>query len=131
MASLKNEWLKRDTRKKGLTFYEWFLKFKTVKEAMLAPIRIDAGLGDPPTEYTTNDIEAGNLMVKYHLNFTKSDPAKFINDIKDVIDLQFRNEDRAVCGGGPYKLAKGFGHLGVDGEKWGKMSEKQRETLLK
>ena len=24
LASLKNEWLKRDTRKKGLTFYEWF-----------------------------------------------------------------------------------------------------------
>ena len=77
-----------------------------MKEAMLAPIRIDAGLGDPPTEYTSNDVEAGNFMVKYHLNFTKSDPAKCINDIKDLIDLQFRNEDRAVCGAGPYKLAK-------------------------
>ena len=72
MASLENEWLKRDTKKKGLTFYEWFLKkATTVKEAMLAPIRIDAGLGDPSTEYTSNDVEAGDFMVKYHLNFTK------------------------------------------------------------
>ena len=34
----------------------------------------------------------------------------------------------STSGGGPYKLAKGFGHLGVDGEKWG---ENVRETLLK
>ena len=85
---------------------------------MLAPIRIDAGLGDPPTEYTTNDIEAGNFMVKY----------KFINDIKDLIDLQFRNEDRAVCGAGPYKLAKGFDTL-VLMEKNGGKCQRNREKL--
>jgi hypothetical protein len=36
-------------------FYSWFLKYHAneVKSAMLKPIRISAGLGDPPAEFCT------------------------------------------------------------------------------
>ena len=35
-----------------------------MKESMLYSIRVEAGLGDPPTDYTTKDVEAGNFMIK-------------------------------------------------------------------
>ena len=40
-----------------------------MKESMLYSIRVEAGLGDPPTEYTTTDVEAGNFMIKHKLEF--------------------------------------------------------------
>ena len=40
-----------------------------IKESMITPVRRDAGLGDPPKEYTNNDVEAGNFMIKYALEF--------------------------------------------------------------
>ena len=36
---------------------------------MITPVRRDAGLGDPPKEYTNNDVEAENCMIKYTLEF--------------------------------------------------------------
>ena len=50
--------------------------------------------------------------------------------LKNMENLKFFQKP-STSAGGPYKLAKRFGHLGVDAEKWRKMSEKQRETLLK
>ncbi|CAB4041088.1 Hypothetical predicted protein, partial [Paramuricea clavata] len=53
------------------TFYEWFVKEKAtqIKESMLKPIRIEAGLGNIPREYTNNDPEAANFMIKHALKF--------------------------------------------------------------
>ena len=79
---------------------------------MLKAVRTDAGLGDPPREYTTNDCEASNFIVKHGLNFEKTDPAKFINDIKEITNLQFRNKERVVLGSGPYTVAEGFPNIG-------------------
>ena len=75
---------------------------------MLKPVRIEAGLGDPPNEFTTNDVEAGNFIIKHGINFDKQKPQEFIEKVKEIINMQFRNEERAVSGKGPYKLRKGF-----------------------
>ena len=71
---------------------------------MLKPVRIEAGLGGTPNEFTTNDVESGNFILKHGINFDKQKPQEFIEKVKEMINMQFRNEDRAVFGKGPYKL---------------------------
>ena len=45
-------------------------------------------------------------MVKYGLNFDPQKSHVFIESVKDVIETQYRNEDRAVFWKGPYRLRK-------------------------
>ena len=72
----------------------------------MCPFRTEAGLGNPPTEFSTNDVEAANFMVKYGLSFDPPKSHVFIESVEDVIKTQYRNEDRAVFGKGPYRLKK-------------------------
>ena len=61
-------------------------------------IRVEAGLGDSPKEFTTNDLESGNFIIKYGLHVDKKNPPEFIERVKEVINTQFRNEDQACLG---------------------------------
>ena len=58
-----------------------------MKESMLKPIRVAAGLGDPPREYTNNDPEAANFIVKHALKFNSKLPHEFIDEIKNVHNI--------------------------------------------
>ena len=102
-----------------------------MKESVLYSIRVEAGLGDPPTEYTTNDVEAGNFVIKHKLEFNPHNPTDFIKKLKELIDLQFRNEDRAILDKGPYELNGRFKHLAVNHEAFGQMKHKQRVKRIK
>ena len=56
---------------------------------MLHSVRQAAGLGDPPSEYFTNDSEAINSAVKHFLKFKKSDWPTFNEKMnKFVTDQQ-------------------------------------------
>ena len=72
----------------------------------MCPFQTEAGSGNPPTEFSTNDVEAANFMVKNGLNFDPQKSRVFIESVKDVIKTQYRNEDRVVFGKGPYRLKK-------------------------
>ena len=85
-----------------------------MKSSMIRPVRTEAGLGNPPTEFSTKDVEAANFMVKHGLHFDPQKPHAFIESVKDVIETQYRNEDRAVFGKGPYRLRKEFEHFLVN-----------------
>lgn len=97
---------------------------------MMRPVRTEAGLGNPPAEYTNNDPESANFMIKYGLHFDKQNPHEFIQAIKVIIETQFRNEDRAVFSKGPYKVNKQFQHLVVDDRQWAEMTHNQRLRKL-
>lgn len=71
---------------------------------MLKPLRTEAGLGNPPNEYLNNDPESANFIIKHSLKFDAKKPQEFILEVKDIIEAQFRNEDRAVFGKGMYKV---------------------------
>ena len=75
---------------------------------MPKPLRIEAGLGDPPSQFTNNDNEAANLVIKNHMHFEEKEPYKFIEEIKEVVEAQFRDEERAVFGRGPYRVRQHF-----------------------
>ena len=44
----------------------------------------------------------------------KKNPQEFIERVKEDINTQFRNEDRAVFEKGPYGLRKGFERYSID-----------------
>ena len=71
------------------------IEILSIKTSLLKPIRVEAGLGDPPKEFTTNDVESRNF-IKYRLHLDKKNPQEFIERVKEIINTQFRNEDRAV-----------------------------------
>ena len=41
------------------------------------PVRIEAGLGEPPSEFTINDVESGNFIIKHGINFDNQAPQEF------------------------------------------------------
>ena len=56
----------------------------------------------------------------------KKNPQEFIERVKEVINTQFRNEDWAVFGKGPYRLRKGFERYSADDFQWGQLTAQQR-----
>ena len=40
-----------------------------IKTLLLKPVSIDAGLMDPCNQFTSNDIESGNFIIKHGINF--------------------------------------------------------------
>ena len=103
-----------------------FIQADVMKESMLYSIRVEAGLGDPPNEYTTNDVEAENFMIKHRLEFNPHNPIDFIKRLKELIDLRFRNDDRAIFDKGSYKLNGSLKHLAVNHDAFGQMTHEQR-----
>ena len=101
-----------------------------MKESMLKSVRREAGLGNPPREYTNNDPEAANFMVKHALNFDPKSPEEFINEIRNIVETQFRNEDRAVFGKGQFKIRPEFQHLAVSDQQWSKLTKEGRMKKL-
>ena len=97
----------------------------------MCPIWAEAGLGNSPTEFSTNDVEAANFMVKHGLYFDPQKPHVFIELVKDVLETQYRNEDRAVFGKGPYRLKKWFEHFLVNDLKRSSMTVVQRLNKFK
>ena len=70
-------------------------------------------------------------MVKYGLHFDPQEPHVFIESVKDVIETQYRNKDRAVFGKGTYRLRKGFEHFLVNDLKWISMTAVQGLNKIK
>ena len=102
-----------------------------MKEFLLRPVRIEAGLGNPPDQYTNNDTESANFLIKHSLNYDTQKPHEFIEKIQAVVETQFRNEDRAVFGKGPYTVRKDFTHLAIDDRQWGQMTNNQRMSQIR
>ena len=96
-----------------------------MKDSMLKPVRVDAGLGDPPVEYKNNDPEPANFIIKQGLYFNASKPHEFVEKIKNIVETQQRNEKRAVFGRGPYQVRKEFEHLTVDDTKRSHLNHEQ------
>ena len=96
---------------------------------MLRPIRIAAGLGDPPSEFCTNDSEAINSSIKQFLHFKKSDWPIFNNKMKSFVMEQHEEVCKAVIGTGQYSLRKEYESLSVAPSDWfTTLNDEQREN---
>ena len=56
-----------------------------MKTSPLKTIQVETGLGNPPKEFTTNDIESGNFIIKYGLHFDKKKKKKIHKNSKNAL----------------------------------------------
>ena len=77
-----------------------------------------AGLGDPPSQYCTNDSEAINSAVKQYLQFKKSDWPTFNEKMKKFDMDQQEEVCKAILGTGQYVLKERYMHLAVPPHQW-------------
>ena len=79
-----------------------------MKDSMLKPVRIEAGLGDPPPEYTNNDPESANFLIKHGLHISACKPYEFVEKIKNIIETQQRTRSVQYLEWVPIECAKNF-----------------------
>ena len=64
---------------------------------------------DRPNQFTSNDLESGNFIIKHCINFYKQKSQEFLEKVKkEIIKMQFRNENGVVFGKDSYKPQKEF-----------------------
>ena len=55
---------------------------------MLAEVRTNAGLGNPPTEFYANVPESANAVIKRVVNFKESEMTSFTSKLEQLIKRQ-------------------------------------------
>ena len=98
---------------------------------MLKDLRVSAGLGDPPSIFTTNSSESINAVVKRKVNFKETEWPQFNQELKQIVNEMHEESIRALSGRGQYRLSKPYLHLQVDPSKWAKMTSEQRREHVK
>lgn len=102
-----------------------------IQDNMLRPIRLNAGLGNPPEAYYNNMPESAKKVIKMGVDFRKSEMSEFNDKMEKVIQQQRRDCESAVINRGPYAQADEFLHLQMSPDKWSSLNARQRESHLK
>lgn len=135
LEELKSEWEQNEDKNPSCVpgFYEWFCTYKveSILSGMLKPIREEAGLGFPPTNFTTNASESLNAMIKRKVDYKRNELPVFVSQLKEMVDEQERELERALIGRGKYKFRKEFHFLEIPEGDWFRMSKAQRENHMK
>jgi hypothetical protein len=131
----KGHWAELETSdgaKSG--FYSWFVQHKvnSMKATMLKTVRAEAGLGSPPQPFTTNASETTNSVIKAHVRYAHSQLLmEFVNHLKDVVDEQERELERAIIKRGKFRFKEEYSHLEVEESQWFSMTPQQRQIHMK
>ena len=102
-----------------------------IQDNMLRPIRLNAGLGNPPEAYYNNMPESANKIIKMGVDFQKNEMSQFNDKMEKVIQQQRRDCESAVINRGPYALTDDYLHLQMSPDKWFSLNARQRERHLK
>ncbi|KAK3749032.1 hypothetical protein QZH41_006225 [Actinostola sp. cb2023] len=131
LDSLRGVWEER-IGKKGLDFYQWFMKWKSrlVKEHLLKPVRIAAGLGDPPKPYVSNRVECVNSLLKRETERKESPVDAFAKMMQDLVERQARNVRWAIIDKGPFKIHSSLNHFKLSSELWLSMPQKEKDEYM-
>ena len=113
-------------------FKEWFVRYKSseCKETMLPPLRRLAGLGNPPRQFTTNDVESENMNIKREVDWQKKTWDSASNHLYARILAHYEELCRAVYKEGRYRLAENFQHLAKEPHEWNAMDVNNRRRHL-
>ena len=79
-------------------FFEWLSQHKVdiIVSGMLKQIRQQAGLGAPPSSFTTNTCESINAILKRKVDFKKNALPTFVHHLKQFVEEQQREVERAI-----------------------------------
>ena len=86
----------------------------------------EVGLGSPPTPYYTNDSELINAAIKEKVNYQKSKWPHFNAKVKELVDFQMQEADKAIIGCGEYGIRDEYKYLMVPIETWKQTTKEQR-----
>ena len=100
-----------------------------MKNYMLKPLRIAAGLGNPPQPFTTNRVECINNLLKQETNGPLP-VNQCVQRIKQLVERQQRNVRWAIIEKGPYKLHPDYIQYKVDPSEWVNWSEVYTHVLF-
>ena len=127
LQSLKSKW---ECQAPG--FYEWFVEHKlpAVESSMLRSVRQSAGLGSPPDQFYTNDIESINRVIKRKTGYKTSEWPEFCRLAKELVGDQESEIEKAVIGIGEYRFDDEYAHLEIPLASWSSMSQTQRRKYL-
>ena len=98
---------------------------------MIASVRRNAGLGDPPEAFYTNDVESENCIIKREVEFKKSNIPSFVQKMHNLEQKQAKDAESALFEHGPYSLGPAYKSLRIEQHKWFKLNAKQRESFIK
>lgn len=112
-------------------FCSWFTTYieHIIRDAMLRPVREQAGLGSPPEPFYTNASECINNVIKVKVNYRRNELSRFVEKLCELIEEQQQEVEKAVVGCGKYYLE--CSSFEVPQEKWFGLSQEQRRQLLK
>ena len=133
VKSLEKVWNEREKPFNGNPqFFDWFVKYCkiVVKNSMLKPHRIAAGLGNPPHPYYTNDVESMNKVLKHHTKCKVQELPQFIESMKKIMNDQKKEIERAIIGMGEYRVASAFKYLSINSTLFFQKTSKQRERVV-
>ena len=113
-------------------FFEWFCRHKidSILSGMLKPVRQEAGLGVPPSSFTTNTCESINAVLKRKVDFKKNELPTFVTHLKQLAEEQEREVERAVIGRGKYQFVEQYRFLEVKEVDWFRMTQEQRKRHM-
>ena len=94
---------------------------------MLKDKREQAGLGMPPEPFYTTDVESRNRVLKLQAEYKPQELPMFVQTMKDLLQEQKQEIEKAMIGVGEYKLLPSYSDLKVPHGQWFK---KQCHHLL-
>ena len=114
-------------------FFDYFKKHKAAvfKESMIKPVRMKAGLGNPPTEYHNNSPECINHVIKMKVDHKRNALDGFCSKMKSLVDDQQNLLIRAITSRGEYRLHPVFKDFEVDHLKWFSFNETTHSNHIK
>ena len=105
---------------------------ETLKICMMKPVRVAAGLGNPPNKWHNQATEALHHVLKDEADGESLDQATIHENVNSrVVTLQKNEFVKALYGMGDYRLAPQYANLGVDPVRWSQMTYAQRSAYTK
>ena len=106
-------------------------KDDVIRDSMLLPVREEAGLGSPHDPFYTNSSECVNNVLKVKVDYKRTELTLFVDKIKQLVEDQQREAEKAVLGCGKYVLQDPYRCLQIQVQKWFAMTKERRKRWLK
>ena len=106
LASVQESWrsLEQPSTCDLEKFIDYFTdsKVSILRNTMSRSLRIECGLGNPPSIFTTNASESINAVLKHKVDYKRNELPVFISKMMEVIQERQREVERAVIGRGKF-----------------------------
>jgi len=98
-----------------------------LKDHVVAPAR----QGKIPTDWTSNNSESANHILKSAASWKLNNLPKFISSWQSIVHSEFKERERAIRDMGNYKLDPSFEHHFVPISSWSCLSEDTQAKKVK